>query len=184
MLQAAARTTLGGSLRTNPPRALVLLERTTPNLHFEPRSSSALKSLAWLGAATANGSIAAFFLLGSLLRSDDALPYRLAGAASSYDDVRARIAVQSVTTMPHLVIAEAGPGEVDDLIPRFPSSTLTRATLWFSAVSLSVRILLTAVRGRLMAGACLRMSSLTPLSALHRVSSVVRTSLSSSGGLV
>jgi hypothetical protein len=116
MLQAAARTTLGGSLRTDPPRALVLLERPTPNLHFERPSSSALKSLAWLGAAT---GIAAFFVLGSLLRSDDALPYRLAGAASSYDDVRARapITVQSVTTMPHLVIAEAGPGEVDDLIP-------------------------------------------------------------------
>jgi hypothetical protein len=119
MLQAAARTTLGGSLKTDPPRALVLLERTPPNLPFEPRSSSALKSFAWLGAATATGSIAAFFVLGSLLRSDDALPYRLAGEASRYDDVRARapIALQSVTTMPHLVIAEAGPGEVDDLIP-------------------------------------------------------------------
>jgi hypothetical protein len=123
MLATTSRATLGASLRTDaptdPPRALALLGRTTPNLRFEPRSSSALKSLAWFGAAIANGSIAAFFVLGSLLRSDAALPYRLAGEASSRDDVRARapIAVQSVTSMPQLVIAEAGRGEVDDLIP-------------------------------------------------------------------
>jgi hypothetical protein len=119
MLPTTTRATLGGSLRTEPPRALALLERTTPNLPFAPRSSSALKSLAWVGAAMANASIAAFLVLGSLLRSDTALPYRLAGEASSYDDVTARalITVKSMTTMPQLVIAEARPGEVDDLIP-------------------------------------------------------------------
>jgi hypothetical protein len=122
MLPTTASATLGGSLRTDaptdPPRALALLERPTPNLTFEPRSSSALKSLAWLGAATANGSIAAFFVLGSLLTSDATRAYRFARETSSYDvSSRAPIARQSVTTMPHLVIAEAGPGEVDDLIP-------------------------------------------------------------------
>jgi hypothetical protein len=122
MLPTTARATLGGGLRTDaptdPPRAPALLERTTPNLTFEPRNSSALKSLAWLGAATANGSIAAFFVLCSLLSSDATRPYRFAGETSNYDvSARAPIAVQSVTTMPQLVIAEAGPGEVDDLIP-------------------------------------------------------------------
>jgi hypothetical protein len=119
MLPTTVRATLGCSLKTDPPRGLALRERTTPNLPFEPRSSSALKRLAWLGAAIANSTIAAFCVLGSLLRSDAALPYRLAGEAPSYDDVRARapITVESVTTMPQLVITEAGPGEVDDVIP-------------------------------------------------------------------
>jgi hypothetical protein len=161
------------------PHALERLERRQPNSRSELRTSSNLNTLAWLGAAIANGGTATFLVVASLLHGNADLPdLRAKDMSDQGVTVAERVAPHPARTAAHLVIADARPHQVDDLTRRsaFPSPTPTTPMPSFSAVCLRGGALRKVVDRRLVDGIFLQTNSPARLSALLHASLVARTS--------
>jgi hypothetical protein len=88
-----------------------------PTMLPEPRGSSTLGTLVWLGAAIAAATVVALLVVGKLPGWNSATPEQAAGSTGATESGPVEAPGPSARTSPRLTIDAAASGAVDDLIP-------------------------------------------------------------------